>query len=342
MLQNRIGKRWAMLTLVVVLAMLLTAWGCTKQPKTYTIGVVAESVAAAAPVETYRDSLTELGYVEGEDVTYIDNGPVGSNTAAADAEIEKLLAQGVDMLLVIGPVPAQQAKQAVEGTDVPVVFTPLPQRVVEDGLVEIISHPGGNLTGVQGGNEVPETLKWLVKITPNAQKIYVPYSPDDEISVGMLADLEGIAPQLNVEFVRGEAKSAEEAIAAVENLPADIDAIFFIPAPSLESKTSELNQAAIKRGLPTGTFVGELNEAILVIVSFDPIETGEQVARLIHQVLQGIKPADLPVETVETYVTINLETAQAIGLDIPDEILRQCLPVAESHQECPDQWPGHS
>jgi putative ABC transport system substrate-binding protein len=311
-----------LIVIFIITGLLLTACGGAAQ-KPFTIGVVAESAAAAAPVETFKAGLTELGYVDGKDVTYIDNGPVGSNTAAADAEIKKLLAQKVDMLLVIGPVPAQQAKQAVAGTDVPVIFTPLPERVVENGLVASISHPGGNLTGIQGGNELPKTLEWLVKITPNARKIYVPYGSDDEISVGILADLEKVAPQLNVEFVRGEMKSTEEAVAAIESLPADIDAIFFIPAPTLESKTSELSQAAIKRGLPTGTFVPKLDERILVTVSFDPIETGKQVARLIHQIRQGIKPADLPVETVELYLTINLKTAQAIGLDIPDEILRQ-------------------
>jgi putative ABC transport system substrate-binding protein len=318
-----LSKSLIVLVIVIITGLLLVACGGAAQ-KPFTIGVVSESVNAAAPVGTYyKDGLTELGYVEGEDVTYIDNGPVGSNSAAADAELKKLLAQKVDMLLVIGPIPAQQAKQAVAGTDVPVIFTPMPQRAVEFGLVESISHPGGNLTGVQGGNEVPETLKWLVKIKPNARKIYVPYSPDDEISIGMLAALEEIAPQLNIELVRGEAKSAEEAVAAVENLPADIDAIFFIPAPTLESKISELSQTAIKRGLPTGTFIPKLDETILVTVSFDPIETGKQVARLIHQVRQGIKPADLPVETVETYLTINLKTANAIGLEIPNEILRQ-------------------
>jgi putative ABC transport system substrate-binding protein len=309
--------------LFLIIGLLLTACGGAQAKETFTIGVVAESAAAAAPVETYKAGMTELGYVEGKDVTYIYNDPVGSNIATADAEIKKLLAQKVDMLLVIGPVPAQQAKQAVAGTDVPVIFAPLPERVVENGLVASISHPGGNLTGIQGGNELPKALEWLVKITPNARQIYVPYNSDDEISVGMLAGLEEIAPQLNIEFVRGEMKSAEEAVAAVENLPADIDAIFLIPAPTLESKTSELCQAAIKRGLPTGTFVPKLDERILVTVSFDPIVTGKQMARLIHQIRQGIKPADLPVETVDLYSTINLKTAQAIGLDIPDNILRQ-------------------
>ena len=316
----------ARIALVTVVGGLLLS-ACDAAPKIYTIGIVAESAPAFASNEAFKVGLTELGYVDGKDVIYIYNGPVGSDVAAADAEIKNLLDQKVDMLLVIGPVPAHQAKQAVAGTDVPVIFAPLPERVVESGLVASIGHPGGNLTGVQGGNEIPEVLKWLIEITPNAREIYVPYSSDDEISVGMLAALEEIAPQLNVEFVRGEVKSAEEAIAAVENLPADIDAIFLIPAPTLNPKASELIQAAIKRGLPSGTFIPKLDETILVTVSFDPIETGKQVARLIHQVRQGIKPADLPVETVETYLTINLKTAQAIGLDIPDEILRQAETV---------------
>jgi putative ABC transport system substrate-binding protein len=53
------------------------------------------------------------------------------------------------------------------------------------------------------------------------------------------------------------------------------------------------------------------------------VEVGKQMARLAHRIRQGVKPADLPVETVELYLTLNLKTAEAIGLNIPDWLLRQ-------------------
>ncbi len=308
------------IALFVFTGLLATACGGQAQ-KPFTIGIVAESPAIAPILESFKASMTELGYVEGKDVTYIYASPVGSGVEAIDGEIKNLLAQKVDLLLVTGLVPTQQAKQAVAGTNTPVVFA-LASGVVELGLVESISHPGGNLTGIQAGYEIPKALEWLVKITPNAKKIYVPYNPADGASVGFLAIVDKSASQLKVELVPGEVSSTEEAVAAIESLPTDINAIFSVPSPTLDPRNAELSQAAIKRGLPTGSFV-PMDEATLLTLAIDFAATGKQAARLAHQIRQGVKPADLPVETADFFLTINLKTAQAIGLDIPDTTLRQ-------------------
>jgi putative ABC transport system substrate-binding protein len=309
-----------LIIIFIITGLLLTACGGGAQAqKTYTIGVVAESPAVAPILEAFKASIAELGYVEGKDVTYIYNGPLGSNVEAIDGEIKNLLAQKVDLLLVISVLPAQQAKQAVAGTNIPIVFAPATE-VVENGLVESISHPGGNLTGIQAGNEIPKALEWLVKITPNAKKIYVPYNPADEVSVGLLVIVDEFASQLKIELVPGPVNSTEEAVAAIESLPADINAIFRIPSPTLDQKNIELSQAAIKRGLPMGGFV-RLDEEMLLTLAIDSAETGKQAARLVHQIRQGVKPADLPVEMAEVFLAINLKTARVIGLDIPNEIL---------------------
>jgi putative ABC transport system substrate-binding protein len=309
-----------LIIIFIITGLLLTACGGGAQAQeTYTIGVVAESPAVAPILEAFKASIAELGYVEGKDVTYIYNGPLGSNVEAIDGEIKNLLAQKVDLLLVISVLPAQQAKQAVAGTNIPIVFAPATE-VVENGLVESISHPGGNLTGIQAGNEIPKALEWLVKITPNAKKIYVPYNPADEVSVGLLVIVDEFASQLKIELVPGPVNSTEEAVAAIESLPADINAIFRIPSPTLDQKNIELSQAAIKRGLPMGGFV-RLDEEMLLTLAIDSAETGKQAARLVHQIRQGVKPADLPVEMAEVFLAINLKTARVIGLDIPNEIL---------------------
>lgn len=306
--------------LFIIAGLLATACGGQTQ-KPFTIGIVAETAAFTPIHGGFIAGMAELGYVEGKNVTYIYKGPIGSNVEVVDAEIKNLLDQKVDLLVVVSMLPTQEAKKAVAGTDIPVVFVPA-HAVVENGLVESISHPGGNLTGIQAGNEIPKSVEWLVKITPNAKKIYLPYNPADETSTEFLPILDKIASQLNVEFVPGEVKSVEEAVAAIESLPVDIQAIYRIPSPTLDPKNSELSQAAIKRGLPMGSFA-RLDEVMLLTVAIDPVETGKQGARLIHQIRQGIKPADLPVEMAEFDVTLNLKTAKAIGLNIPDELLRQ-------------------
>lgn len=301
----------------IIISLLLV--GCGDDSKLFTIGVVAEFPAVTPTLEAFKANMTESGHAEGKDMTYIYHGPLGSDVKAIDNEIKNLLAQKVDLLLVISLLPAKQAKQAVAGTNIPVVFAPA-HAVVENGLVESMNHPGGNLTGIQAGNEIPKALEWLVKITPQAGKIYVPYNPADEVSVEMLPIVEQIAAQLNVELVPGAVKSVEEAVAAIKSLPADIHAIFRILSSTLDPKNSELSQAAMKRGLPMGGFV-RLDESMLFSMTIDPVEMGKQAARLSDQIRRGSKPADLPVEMAEVFLTINLKTAQVIGLDIPDEIV---------------------
>jgi putative ABC transport system substrate-binding protein len=319
--QDKIRKRWTGLIWVVGFSLLLAACGGGPQAQeTFTIGVIAETSMHTPAIEGFKAGLADLGYVEGENVTYIYNGTIGYNSKAIDDKIKNLLAQQIDMLFVLG-LPTVQAKQAVEGTDIPVVFGAI-SRPVERGIVESISHPGGNLTGVQVGNEIPKALDWLVRITPNAKKIYVPYHPDDELSVMFLAMLDKVASQLKIELVPGETHSVEEAVAAIESIPADIEAIFRIPSPTLDPKNNELSQAALNRGLPMAAG-HPLDEAALLTYAADFFEVGKQAARLAHQIRQGVKPAELPIETAEFFLTINLKTAAAIGLDIPDDILAQ-------------------
>jgi putative ABC transport system substrate-binding protein len=217
---------------------------------------------------------------------------------------------------------AERAKLAVSETDHPVVFGAVGDAMIRSGLVESIQHPGGNLTGVRVGVEIPKALEWLVTITLAADKVYVPYNPGETDTIVILDSLDEFTPQLGIELVRGEVYSVEEAVAAIEHLPEDIDAIFRIPSPTLDTRNKELSQAAIERGLPMGAGL-PLDDAVLITVAIDFVETGKQAARLAHQVHQGIEPADLPVETAEFYVTINLKTAAAIGLDISDEVLEQ-------------------
>jgi putative ABC transport system substrate-binding protein len=122
--------------------------------------------------------------------------------------------------------------------------------------------------------------------------------------------------------VPGEVPTVEEAVAAIENLPEDIDAISRLSSPTLDPRNNELSQAAIKQGLPMAAFI-PMDEAVLLYLSINMLELGKQAARLANQIRQGAKPADLPIETPEFYLSLNLKTAKAIGLDIPDEILHQ-------------------
>jgi putative ABC transport system substrate-binding protein len=135
-----------------------------------------------------------------------------------------------------------------------------------------------------------------------------------------MEDLKKNASQAGIEIVLNGVHTAEEAARAIEGLPEDIDAVYRLSAPGLDNENYKLSQAAIKRGIPMVS-VTPLDEDILLTSSTSIFEMGRQAARFADQIKLGAKPAELPVETAEVFLTINLKTAEKIGLNIPDAVL---------------------
>lgn len=319
--QKKSLARWNIFAATIALSLPLIACGSPQSEETFVIGVVNYVPVLSPALDGFKVEMSELGYVEGENLVYIYNGIVGSDPDAVENEVENLLAQDVDLLFTIGNLPALAAKQAVEGTDISVVFTPI-MYPVEEGVVDSVLHPGGNVTGVSNGRGTTKALEWLVTLTPDAKKVYLPYNPNDTVSVTVLGTLENTPSELGIELVLDEVYSVEEAVTAIENLPEDIDAIFRVPSPTLDPRNNELSQAAIARGIPMGSNL-LLNESVLVTYAADIFELGRQAARQADQIHRGMKPADLPVESAEFFLTINLKTAEMIDLNVSDDILEQ-------------------
>lgn len=306
-------------------SLLLTACGTTAQAKTYTIGVVNYVPILEQVLDGFKAEMAERGYVEDQNVTYIYHGVIKPDPQVMDQEVKSLLDQKVDLFLTLGTLPTLTAKKAVEGTDIPVVFAPV-INPVEEGVVASITQPGGNVTGVQNGNTIPKAMEWLHTIAPQATKVHVFYHPEDAVALTSIAVLPETAATLGVELVLNEVRSPEEVITAIEALPKDA-AIFMVPTPRLDPSDARI-EAAVKHGLAVGsTDSSQLKAGALVAYGANFSAMGKQAAGLVDQILKGTKPADLPVETAEYFLDINLQTAQAIGLDIPDEILRQAATV---------------
>jgi putative ABC transport system substrate-binding protein len=322
--QNRIRNGWtAILIGVVVVSLLLS--GCGGGPKTYTIGMVNHAPSMVPVFEGFKAGMAELGYVEGKNVTYISHGVLGTDPEAIANDIKSLLDQKVDLLVTIGSPTTLPAEKAVEGTKTPIVFAPVIYPL-DAGVVKSISRPGGNATGVQSGNTIAKALEWLLKVAPNIKKVYVPYNPKDQVSVLSVKTIQEAAPQLGVELVLAEVGTPDELMATADTLPKDVQGVFLVTSPSLDPRLSEFAQAAAQRGLAVGAY-SHVEDTALVTYTSDTFLIGKQAARMADQVLRGITPADLPVETAEYFLTINLKTAKTLNLDIPDDVLRQAKTV---------------
>jgi putative ABC transport system substrate-binding protein len=310
-----------LVTHLLLTALVLAACGRAEVPKTHTIGVVNYDAILEPVLDGFKTKMTALGYAEGHNVTYIYKGVVQGDPQLVEREMERVKQQRIDLLLTLGTQPTVAAKKATAGTTLPVVFAPVLDPIAI-GAVESLTRPGGNLTGVRNGGTISKSLEWLRRVAPRAGTIYTIYHPRDMVAQQATKSLSSLAPSIGVNLVLIEVHSAQEAIAAIEKLPKG-GAIFFVPTPSLEP-LAPLVHAASRRGIPTGANLHRAREAgVLVTYSADWFSMGEQAARLADQIFKGAKPAELPVETGEHSLRIDLRTAAAIGLDISDEILRQ-------------------
>jgi putative ABC transport system substrate-binding protein len=297
----------------------LAAASCDRAAaRTHTIGVVHYNAFLSPVLDAFKARMAALGYVEGQTVTYVYHGVLKPDPQVVEHEVKDLLAQRVQLLLTLGTLPTLTAKKATEGTAISVVFAPF-LNPVERNIVQSITHPGGNVTGVQNGDTVPKALEWLHRIVPRATKIYTIYHPKDDVSKTGIRSLSTVAASLGFELALIEVHSPEEAVAVIEKLPKGAT-MFFVPMPSLKP-VGRLVEAAARRGIATAANVPETD--FLVTYAADWFAIGGQAARLADQILKGTKPADLPVETPEFFLHINLKAATAIGLVVPDDILRQ-------------------
>lgn len=308
------------ITWMIGLGLILFVYGgCETPAKILTIGVVGYKIIDTTTYEGFKAGMAELGYIESENIKYLYTYIPEYEEKVMDDRIMELLSQDIDLLLVRENEVALQAKKLVEGSDMPVLMMDI-HSPVESGLVESLKHPGGNLTGTMVADNIPKSLEWLALIVPQAKRFYVPYDPNDPISTGPLSGLEEAASLIGIELVFQEVYSVEETITAIENLPDDIEAIYMLPSLFLNRNIVEISEAAIVRRIPMGSAVIESGKALMTFTT-DIFNSGKNAARVAKRIIQGTKPADIPIETSEVRLTINLKTAERIGIKVPDDIL---------------------
>lgn len=318
--QNKMG--WTILISVVVFSLLLTACGGLGKPKSYTIGVINLAPTLEDTLTGFKQGMTDLGYIEDENVTYIYGGPAGG-IDKLDGIAQDLVKAKVDLIFSISTPATQAAQRATVDNNIPVVFGILTDPVGA-GVVNSLTEPGGNITGVTFGPQEARRLEWLTKIAPTVKQVYIIYNPDDSSASLALKTAQATAVNLGLEIIAREARTPDEVAAALVDFPEDADAFYQLPDSQTGKSLADILEVTNARHLPSSVpNVERVAEGALYSYAMKQNPTGQQAARLADQILKGIKPADLPVETTEFFLGINLKTAQTIGLTVPDDILSQ-------------------
>lgn len=310
--------------LLVVCVALAVAWFIARDnaPRVRVVGIVLFTANNAETVDGFKEGMAALGWVEGVSVRYVY--PKAASDAQTLAEnVREVLAAKPDLLFA-SPTPAALAsRKAAAPLGVPVIFAPV-NNPVAAGLMQNLARPEGNVTGVGLAPSEGRRLQSLVSLRPGMRTVSVPYNPADVSARTSLEQLERCSKSLDVAVVAipmGEHATPQD----LEKLiPVDADAVFLPRDAMAMSHYKAFNDLARRRRILMSTpRLDQVEDGVLTGYGFIGREIGRQSASMAHQVLMGTPVSDVPVETARDFLFLNLGTARAIGLDVPDSILRQ-------------------
>jgi putative ABC transport system substrate-binding protein len=308
-----------LICIAIAVTVLLVIFSCKPQmEKTYVIGIINPNPEAREGVKGFINSMEDFGYVEGENITYIKH----KGKEKIEDALREMVAENVDLIFTHTTPATQKAKQITEHTDIPVVFIVFDS--IGSGLVESLSRPTGNLTGVQLIGSTPKSLEWLSAVSPDIKNIFVPVSFDTKAAYQSLEALKKTASKLNIKITVDESSTVEELHASLSSIPEEIDSIFILHSILIGSNVKTIIDTAIKQKIPIASS-GHEHHKIGAVVCYgtEAVRVGSQAARLANKLLKGAAPETLPVEHAEYVLGINLRTAREIGIEVPDTILKQ-------------------
>jgi ABC-type uncharacterized transport system substrate-binding protein len=287
-------------------------------------------VLDSAGRDAWRSGLREKGWIEGKDllVEYrFAETPDRMTTLAAE-----LVALTPDLVVALGPLPALALKSAT--ASVPIAFV-----VVADpvglGLVQSLSRPGGNITGLASwvpGDWTAKQIETLRELVPGASKIALLVNLNNPMHRLLLAEeVPRAARKLGVALPAVEATTAEELDSAFASAAAqDADAIIVFGDVLIIREAPRVIGLAAKHHLPAMHFFRQFADGGLVVYGPGIFDLLRRAGGYVDKILKGIKPSDLPVEQPTKFeLIINMKTAKALGLSVPPSLLIRADEVIE-------------
>ena len=318
-----------------LLAAPLTAEG--QQPgRIARIGYLAANLAVADPRtrEAFLQGLRDLGYVEGRNLL-IEYRDAAGKTERFPALAAELVALKVDVIVAAGgTLAALAAKQAT--TTLPIVFAAVGNPVAE-GLVTSLARPRGNVTGLSLVQQeiVGKSLELLKQAVPEVSRVALLLKPDsmpDRAKKDRLNAADVAARALSVRLQVVEARGPEDFDRAFSDMTrVRAGALTVLATPVFDSERRRLVDLAAKNRLPTVySYRSYVEAGGLMSYGPDLPDSFRRAATYVDKILKGAKPADLPVEQPTKFeLVINLKTAKALGLTIPQSLLQRADEVIQ-------------
>ena len=306
--------------MVLCFAMFAGCGGGTKE-KNYKIGILqlVSHAALDGAYEGFVDGLAEAGYKDGENIT-IDYQNAQGEQANCNTIASKLVNDKSDLILAIATPAAQAVANATK--DIPVLITAVTDPA-DAKLVASNEAPGGNVTGTSDLTPVKQQMELLTELVPDAKKVGFLYSSAEANSIFQIEIAKGMAEELGLEYEEFTISNTNELQQVATSMVGKVDAVY-IPTDNMVAQAMPtVSTIAIENKLPV--IVGEENQVInggLASYSVSYYELGKLTAAQAVAILEGkSKPADMPIQYQEEFdLTVNEETAKALGITIPDTL----------------------
>jgi putative tryptophan/tyrosine transport system substrate-binding protein len=305
--------------------------GAQQRGKLPTIGFLGATTPTIwSPfVAAFLQRLRELGWIEGSNIAIEYRWAEGREERYAEFAAE-LVQRKVDIIVTAGTTAVMSVKKAT--STIPIVFAAAGDPV-GTGLVASLARPGGNVTGLSnlGTDLGGRRLELLREVVPSLNRVAVLGNVDSPLITMEMEGVQAAATKLGVDAFRLEVTKAEDIVPSIEAVKGAADALYVCSDPFITTHRVRINTLALSARLPT---MHAFREHVRAggLMSYGPNfpDLFRRAGDFVDKILRGTKPADIPVEQpVKFDLIINLATAKALGLTIPETVLLRVNEVIE-------------
>ena len=277
---------------------------------------------------SFVERLRDLGWVDGRNVSIEYRWAEGRSDRFAEF-LAQFVRRKVDVIFTAGSA-VFAAKQLT--SSIPVVFAMAPDPI-GDGLVDSLARPGGNVTGLsnQQAEVAGKRVELLREVVPGLSRLAIMVNINNPGAGREASAAEAAARSLGLEIVTLQIRRAEDIVPALDAIKGRAQALYVCSDFLFFTYRIRLNTMALALRLPT-IFGERENVEAAGLMSYGPNfpDLFRRAAELVNKILRGTKPADIPVEQPTKFdLVINLTTAKALGLQIPDRLLALADQVIE-------------
>jgi putative tryptophan/tyrosine transport system substrate-binding protein len=285
----------------------------------------AQSTWTAAFVQRMR----EHGWIEDRTVVIEYRWAEGRGERFAEIATE-FVGLKVDVIVTAGTDAVVAAKKAT--SVIPIVFGTAGDPVA-NGLVASLARPGGNVTGLsnQSADIAGKRIELLREVVPSLRRLGIMANIASYIGVLEMRDALAVARTLGLGVAMLEIRKANDIAPAIEALKGGADALYVVTEPLVNTNRVQINALALAAGLPTLHGQRPYVEAGgLMSYGANIPNLFRRAADMVDKILRGTKPSDIPVEQPTKFdLVINLATARALGLQVPEKVLALADEVIE-------------